>query len=81
MKVMIQDADTRKFFSNQGQWTATPDEAQDFSLANVAYSFAERRGVASFHVLFYYPETHYSIEILSKESPRPTSVNPLARAA
>ncbi|MDB6125558.1 MAG: hypothetical protein JWQ71_4551 [Pedosphaera sp.] len=68
MQVIIQNAQTRKYFSNDGQWASTPAEAQDFSLANVAYKFAERRGVKSFHVLFYYPETRYSIEILTKEN-------------
>jgi hypothetical protein len=68
MKVMVQDAETNKYFSNDGKWTAAPDEAQDFSFSFVAYEFAERRNVKAFNVLFYYPDIQYTIQIMSNRA-------------
>jgi len=64
MKVLIQNAEDRKFLASDDQWTESPHEAEDFLLGYRAHQLARSKPCRIFNVLFYFPELDSFLRVM-----------------
>jgi hypothetical protein len=55
MKILIQDAESRKYLAGNGRWSVDADQAEDFITANHALYVANIEMVRNFQIFAYYP--------------------------
>jgi hypothetical protein len=67
MKVIIQDAKTKRFFSDDGRWVADEEDAKDFISLMRAYHFAKQFTSGRFEVLLYCPDDNYRKSMIEGE--------------
>jgi hypothetical protein len=61
MRVLLRNTETGRLFGNSGQWTDSMKEAQDFSSASRAITFASDRGFTGVEVLLSFDDPRYDI--------------------
>ncbi|MDB6019295.1 MAG: hypothetical protein JWR19_3784 [Pedosphaera sp.] len=64
MKVLIQNAEDQKYLNGQNEWTAAATEARDFRMTSSAYRVAQAKPIQGFHVVFYFADLNYSINVM-----------------
>lgn len=74
MQVLIQDIGTKRFFSADGHWVNSAREAQNFYLTVAAYDKGRGRIKGPFRIVFHFPETDYSIQIMDVVDKAPEKV-------
>jgi len=67
MKVIIQDAETKRYLSTNGRWVAAENDAQDFMSLLPAYNFAKNFTSGRFEVVLYSPDDNYRTSIIEGE--------------
>ncbi len=67
MKVIVQDATTKRYLSATGGWVATENDAQDFLSLLRAYNFATHFTSRRFGVVLYCPDDNYRTTIIEGE--------------
>ena len=67
MKVIVQDATTKRYLSATGGWVVTENDAQDFLSLLRAYNFATHFTSRRFGVVLYCPDDNYRTTIIEGE--------------
>lgn len=67
MKVIIQDAKTKRYFSANGRWVASETDAKDFRSLMRAYHFAKQFTSGRFEVMLYCPDDDCRTSIIETE--------------
>ncbi len=67
MKVIIQDAKTKRYFSANGRWVIAENDARDFTSLIQAYNFARRFTSRRFAVVLFSPDDNYRASIIEGE--------------
>jgi hypothetical protein len=67
MKVIVQDAKTKRYLSATGRWVAAENDAQDFLSLVRAYNYATHFTSRRFEVVLYCPDDNYRTTIIEGE--------------
>lgn len=67
MKVIVQDARTKRFLSATGRWVTSETDAQDFLSLMRAYNYATQFTSRRFEVVLYCPDDNYRTTIIEGE--------------
>jgi len=63
MNILIEDADTLKFFTSEGRWSKTITEGKHFSGTAAAFKAAKQEAVGKFNIVGYVGETRQFINL------------------
>ena len=63
MNILIEDADTLKFFASEGRWSKTITEGKHFSGTAAAFKAAKQEAVGKFNIVGYVGETRQFINL------------------
>lgn len=63
MNILIEDADSLKFFTNDGLWSKTVTEGKYFSGTASAFKAAKQEAVGKFNIVGYVTETKQFINL------------------
>jgi hypothetical protein len=53
MNILIENAESREYLGNNGQWTKYANEGRDFGATQVAYEAATREPIGRFNIVCY----------------------------
>ena len=53
MNILIENAESREYLGNNGQWTKYANEGRDFGATQVAYEAATREPIGKFNIVCY----------------------------
>lgn len=67
MKVIVQDATTKRYLSTNGRWVLAENDAQDFLSLMRAYNYATHFTSRRFEVVLYCPDDNYRTTIIEGE--------------
>jgi hypothetical protein len=62
--VLLQDVQTGRYLSDDGQWVMRPAEAHNFFTSVAAYGAGRTKSSGAFRVVFHFPDVGYSINVL-----------------
>jgi len=65
MNIIIEDAETLKFFTGEGQWTANATEGRNFAGTVQAFNAARHEPIGKFNITGYVAETRQLINMRS----------------
>lgn len=63
MNILIEDADSLKFFIGDGLWSKTATEGKQFSGTAVAFKAAKQEPIGKFNIVGYVTETRQCINL------------------
>ncbi len=63
MNILIEDAATLKYFTNDGQWTKNAAEGKSFATTVVALEAAKKEAIHEFNIVSYIPQTKQFINL------------------
>ena len=64
MRVLIQDIESRNYFSRTAGWVQSPSEAEDFLVTTLAYNVAKRRAERPFQIVLHVTDTNEFIPFI-----------------
>ncbi len=53
MKVLIQDGQSKKYFTTTGEWVKEPRQGDDFESHRKAFAIARQSKIAEFNIMLY----------------------------
>ena len=53
MHILIENAESREYLANNGEWTKKADEGRDFGATQAAYEAATREPIGKFNIVCY----------------------------
>jgi hypothetical protein len=74
MKIIIENAETFKFFAGEGQWTSNATEGKPFASTTQAFSVARHEPVGKFNITGYIDETGQLVNLRSGRGTASASV-------
>lgn len=63
MNILIEDADSQKFFSGEGLWSKNVTEGKKFAGTALAFKAAKHEAVGKFNIIGYVAETQQLINL------------------
>jgi hypothetical protein len=65
MNIIIEDAETLNYFTNEGGWSKDANEGKQFSGTTQAYNAARHEPIGKFNITGYVAQTHQLINLRS----------------
>jgi hypothetical protein len=63
MNIMIEDAESRKFFTGEGQWAENAEAGKRYAATRAAYKAAKQELVGKFNIVGYIPSTKQFVNL------------------
>jgi hypothetical protein len=63
MNIMIEDAESQKFFTGEGLWSKTATEGKHFAGTALAFKAAKQEPIGKFNIVGYVTETKQCINL------------------
>ena len=76
MNIIIEDAETLKFFTGEGQWTSNAIEGKNFAGSVQAFTAARHEPIGKFNIACYIAETRQFINLRSGRGTGSPSTSP-----
>jgi hypothetical protein len=57
MRILVQDIESNKYLTREGEWTTAPTEARDFPITTLAYDVAKHVTSGRFGVILHFCES------------------------
>lgn len=53
MNILVENAESREYLANNGEWTKNPNEGRDFGATQAAFEAATREPIGRFNIVCY----------------------------
>ena len=63
MKILIEDAESLKYFTGEGQWSKAASEGQCFTEANQAMQAAKQARIGKFNIVAFIPDNNQLVNL------------------
>jgi hypothetical protein len=63
MKIIIEDAESLKFFTAEGQWARNATDGKGFAATRLAFKAAKQEPIGKFNIVGYIPSTKQFVNL------------------